>query len=579
MGEPEERARDLAALQYSLNRCALYGEIQPDGSLFHHNFSYHGYSFPTVVPLCKALYLLRGTPFFPETMYQVEKDAVLKLSFYSAPYSPNMFGGRHRDTLFFNLPMTTALLQLACATAEPDRELAGRGLYLMELNNFPESPIAKELRAAGFKAIRPEGTLALNYSVLLTQRHEDAVLTIRGRRAGIRANEGYCLLGQNTMGRYTVYGQYQIINKDPASSGYTLNKGWDFNHWPGTTVRVLPHDSLRSQFEIFEETTLEPFCGAVTLNGKAGAWGMKLQEEMPVLFDQMRLGPPIYWLGKAEYLKRCKDGGYDTTFRARKSLFTFGNVAIALGSGIHSNDDAVEVVTTLAQNALIPGVTRQPVDAENYLVDAAGNGYYFGKTRPVIRRGEVAKPYHTHFHPANPALHNKIEPNQGNMELIYLSHGKGPEDASYRYAILIQPDAGEMAKFAAAMESDAPPFRVLRQDNGAHVVQSAADGTIGAILFEAGDHKNTGAILSTDAPCVTMQKQTPDTLNLSLLNPVFDDPCSEPERQRDMRTKIRLQGKWKLAQPHDLVKLSPDGSTLEFINRDLVPVEVTLKAL
>ena len=78
---------------------------------------------------------------------------------------------------------------------------------------------------------------------------------------------------------------------------------------------------------------------------------MKLQEELPELDDPLRVGPPVWYLGRAEYAKRCAESRIDTSFRARKSLFAFDGMMLMLGSAIRASDSA-PVATTLFQNSL-----------------------------------------------------------------------------------------------------------------------------------------------------------------------------------------------------------------------------------
>ena len=186
--------------------------------------------------------------------------------------------------------------------------------------------------------------------------------------------------------------------------------------------------------------------------------------------------------------------------------------------------------------------SRKPVEGRGWLLDTTGNGFYYGDAVPVVQRGRVEKPYHKNWMPDNPAKHEEIVPNAGEMELIYFNHGAAPADASYRYFMLLRPGEERMREFAQAMGSGAAPIAILRQDNRAHVVRNNRNGAIAYALFEAGE-PGSGPLLRADRPCIAMVREEGDKLSLALFNPEFNDR-SNPSRplQRGVVTKIRLNG-------------------------------------
>lgn len=548
--------QDLLALKHWLDATADNGEIMADGTFMHHRMIYSGYAFPAIGPICTVLHHLRGTPFFAGKMYERARTAIMAMSFYSNPYAPHMFSGRWRVCDNFSSRLN-ALALLAGCHEPPDAGPAARYLYYRG-----DTPEAEVFREAGIAPDPMNGSLALNYAVSLTHRRGQTTATVRGQRSGLFANEIYAFQGGNTMGRYLNYGQLQILGETPARSGFVMDKGWDFNHWPGTTARVLPFDALRQHFENVEALTGEYFAGATTLDGN-GAWAMKLREEAPEVDDPLRVGPPRYFLGQEEYEKRCRESRYDTSFRARKSMFFFDGKIIALGSAIASSDDA-PVVTTLFQNSLEKAETvsrRHDSGAALWLTSATGHTYYIpaGNREVVFESGFMKKPYHSHWFPRKPEKHREIKPNEGPMELAFINHGPNAEGAGYEYCIFLNGSDGSI------------PYRVLRRDRQAHIVRDTATDTTGYALFEAGP--GDGLLRSADAPCIAMIREKADgNLAVSLFNPRFDDfSIADIPRQRHVKTRITLHGNWSLIDGREAVE-AVGRSTFTVTNRDMLPV-------
>src|SRR5699024_2405182 len=107
-------------------------------------------------------------------------------------------------------------------------------------------------------------------------------------------------------------------------SGYTPEKGWDWNRWPGTTTKHLPLDKLKAESPTEMLLTDEAYAGGLNIQKENGMYAMKLHENPK----------------------------YDESFKARKSVFMFDNRIIALGSDIEDADSEYNTETTLFQNHL-----------------------------------------------------------------------------------------------------------------------------------------------------------------------------------------------------------------------------------
>jgi len=564
--------QDLEALRHWLDATSSPGggEFWRDGTFSHHCMVYTGYGFPAITPLCSLVYHLRGTPFFSEQMYQLARRSMMGKSFYCTPFAPHMFSGRWRNCAQFGWGMAACLDLLARCKPQIDRELAARYLHYADYYK-KDTPEARAYRKAGIQPDPMNGALAKNYAMSLSHRRGNLTATVRGQRNGVFANEIYAFQAGNTMGRYLNYGQLQILDETPQKSFYDINHGWDFNFWPGTTARVIPFHALRQKFENVEALTSEYFAGATTLDGN-GVWAMKLQEELPVLNDPLRIGPPLYFLGKKEYEKRCRESLYDTGFKARKSMFFFDDRIIALGSGIQSSDDA-PVATTLFQNKLEkPQNIKKKFKAGKavWFMSVAGHGYYVapGNAEVVLERVRMVKPYLSHWQVRFPDLHNRIETNTGDMELAYIKHGPHQKNGGYEYCIFLKTNAGKLEKQVRKL-----PYQVLRRDNGAHIVRNLADGAVGYAMFESGN--GVDLLKHVDSPCLVMVKPKADgRLLVSVFNPRYDDPDGRP-LQKNVPTKLTFNGAWKLAKENKQVK-SGGSSEFTVTNCDMMPTEFEL---
>ncbi len=544
-----EKWRDLTALKLWLDRSATDGVIKPDGSFHHHGMIYNGYNLGAVGPVVKLLKQLDGTPFESIQMHKAIKRVVLSMAFYSGrAEAPQLWGGRWRSGGALSLNVIENMMY--CGNPgeknEIDCDIAPIYLYIAEkrLNdlipeNKTKSQVRREmqlrkeikktiadLRAKGIKPVNSiRGHLTLNHAASSVHRRGDWVFTVKGQKKGYNINEIYgAQAGANSMGRYLSYGAYQIISKGnpvnakysgfiPSGKKFNYN-GWDFNFWPGTTVRELPYSALRSHFMVEERLTDEVFCGGCSL-GDYGIFAMKFREELPDWNDPLRMGPPTYWLGKKEFANRLKDSAYDTTFSWRKSMFFFDDYILALGSGIFSEDKQHRVCTVILQNHLTSEnqdkfllngskagfPVKKAVKGKNFLVDAYDNGYYIpnGNDKVEIVRQHQNKPFYNKWDERIVVNRGVLTPSEGDTELVLIDHGKAPQDAGYEYAVLVDAGAEKTRKFA-----DKIPYTVYRKDATAHIVSDRQSGITAYAIFDAGKFNGYSDIKSVSRPCLLM---------------------------------------------------------------------------
>ena len=592
--------KDLTALRNWLEKAAINGELKPDGTLFHHNQCYAGYSVPALGPLIDVCSILYGTKFHSPTMHLYARRAAYCLHLLSATVTlPRTLSGRHanegtilnwkfadiyrklalmrnpEETEYFSRPEETESVNSKNAnnqtninnphsinTADYDKAMAE--IYLSFSNVYKkENRWTKLFRSWGLATHDDAGNLSVNYTVANCHRRDDWMVFIRGQRFPFASGENYSGCGAD-MCRYMNYGYMEVVtNGSPANmkeSSWINNKsnkrGWNFNYFPGTTCRELPHDNLRSHFTIEERITSEIFAGGTSLAGN-GVFGMKLQEDIPGDKDPRRIGPVKYWLGAHEYRKRVEHALFDVTFRARKSFFCFEDRILCLGSNIESKDESARILTTLFQHTITNKEKRAldfPVSTtisteshSTWILDKNNTGYYIPKGNAPLefQRAFHKFPYHPAWNPRKPELHNKIIKNEGNTEFSFLNHGRAAADQQYEYCVLIRSNEEKIAKFADKMSNpETALYEVLQKDRDAHIVRDTSSMTTSYVIFEPGE-VDKRELSFIDRPAMLMIRNTSEnTLELSVSTPIIS------ENNDFVDVDITLRGDWHTNSPN-----------------------------
>jgi chondroitin-sulfate-ABC endolyase/exolyase len=487
----------------------------------------------------------------------VLKDALLTMRNYCNLQTwPLSLSGRHPDGKGSLNPVHFAML---ASTGSPDyaqkidKELAEA--YL-RLETKPQTKFVKQFRNAGFLPEKaPEGNWSYNYSCLNVHRRDNWLVTAMGFSRYLWATETY--VGANMYGRYLNHGNLQILaSGNPVSnvgSGFN-QKGWDWNHFPGTTAAVIPLKELRADVKNldaesgYEEMLLsdEAFAGSLSHRNQQGIFAMKLHE----------------------------NAKYNGSLYARKSYFFFDNRILALGSGIRSALPGKQVHTTLFQVYLpeekfslkingenIPDFPyeRQLKNGRNVLSDGLNN-YFFVKDGDV----EVKKSLQHSFD------EETEEPTQNNFALASVNHGMMPENAGYEYMVFVQPEESEMLKLSRTFQSKRKlSYTILQHDTLAHIAKDLISKTTAYAIFNAGKLNAKTEIQNVSLPCLIMtSKQKSNTMTLSVCDPdlrfyegkaevVYDSKGKPVERSvyslswidnesiaSDL--EIQIKGKWKM---------------------------------
>ena len=537
--DPREQVRYLNAFSHWVDNGFRYSDglsgcFKPDGTIFHHCNHYPAYAVGGLTGAVKATWLLHGTEWAisPES-HEILKQSLLSMRIYcNLTTWPLSLSGRHPDGKGHLIPRHYK--QLAQCGSPDGKHKTDPELQAAYLRLIHKGDTAAE-RA-------PEGAWSFPYSCLQVQRRGEWMVAIKGHSRYIWNTETYerC----NLYGRYLNYGNIQIMGSgDPVSnfaSGFR-QEGWDWNRWPGTTTLILPIDSLHCRVQNldvnsgFEEMLLsdESFCNGLSLCGN-GIWGMKLHSH-----DK-----------------------YDGTLRARKSVFCFDNRIICLGTNIECQANA-PVETTLFQVVSNRTHLQSCQDPPQPSLQREGEGTPQGRERgpaPALTDG-----YGNYYYTADSlrlfegVQHSRHEetmaPTEGYFRTASIVHGIRPHNASYEYAIRVQPTDEEISADLS--------YEVLRADSAAHIVRDKQTGMTGYVLFEP------NAALGNSAPCLVMTCPTDSGIIVSVADPdlhLYEGPSDETYDANGKRIeRIIYSYPWKDSPSRpSTITITLQGETLTF---------------
>ena len=568
----------------------LTGSFKSDGACFHHCNNYPAYAVGGLDGATDMIYLLSGTAFrLSELAHNTVRNVLLTMRFYcNLQQWPLAMSGRHPNGSGRLIPRHYATMALAGTPdgLQPvDEEMARAYLRVADSPEDKkvtpqERQMRRLLEASGYRAESdPQGNIALGYGCVSIHRRDRWMAAVRGHSRYLWAAEHY--LGANYYGRYLAHGSMQILTapKDQPvtfeSSGWCQN-GFDWNRIPGTTTIHLPFDQLRANVlnvdtcSGMEEMLYsdEAFAGGLSQQRMNGNFGMKLHEH-----DK-----------------------YNGSHRARKSYHFFDRLIVCLGTGIENENADYPTETTLFQitvDSLYRHLWENYTGREQSYLDANGVGYYL----PRQAKGKVR--FERHY-PQITVGERSTKPTQGDWVSLTWQHGKAPKQATYEYAVLPSTDSSQLQRFVKK-----PTYRVLQQDNNAHIVVENSLRTTSYVLFEASrELPAKGLLQQVDTACLVMIKEEPDSkMLLTVAQPdlalyrgpsdeAFDAEGKRIERSiysrpwianesQTVSVTLTLKGRW---QPIDsaachVVSVTPHATVLRFDCREGVSQDVELKRL
>ncbi|TAJ12783.1 chondroitinase [Marinilabiliaceae bacterium JC017] len=538
-----------------------------DGSSYHHANNYPAYASGGMNGAVRMVYFLSGTPFkVSQQGHETLKKALLTMRLYCNLLQwPISMSGRHPDGKGKLDPSHFAILAKAGSPDGAntiDTELARAFLRLIQNNS--KNKYVKEFKSKDITAEEsPAGHWVMPFACTSIHRRDNWSATVRGHSRYLWASEHY--LGCNLYGRYLAHGQLQIMAMgDPINNkdcGF-VQKGWDWNRFPGTTVINLPVDSLKAnilnvdQFSGYEEMLYsdESFAGGVQANNKNGVYAFILHEH-----DK-----------------------YQGSLRARKSYFFFGNYIVCLGSGIENINSERPTETILFQNhmdkkdnlVVVNGKALGRDDFESnyaadhlWIIDNKTNGYYLPAGKIYYHQGiQHSRDEHTQ------------KPTQARFTTAVIRHGNAPKNESYHYSLVVGATNETMTHFAQAL-----PYEILQQDKQSHIVVNSESQETAYVFFEPAQACQHGIIRNTNLPCLAMSKMTNEGLELNVTNPdlaLYEGPSddifengkrversiySRPWRSNESKPtllEMELEGKWSCDNTTTITTPLPNGNTL-----------------
>jgi len=502
-----------------------FGLVKPDYSVYHHNMGYYSeYGDDAIHQTAMMMYFLRDTKYaLTGTTYTNIKKATLNIADISSDYIvPASVSGRFpgNGKSVTDLLQALAYIGLSSPTIEDDVSSVFNRLYIIT-----NTDVASFISGSGIGiqyTLGPGGAVAmidykkkltlivpkmalfnkfLPYSGLFAANKNDWAISVKGFSKYIIDFE--CINNDGRYLRYLSYGNMQIMSAARQLNNYTYDKSFDWIHFAGTTSINWPLSKIdtRAAGNNSKERNFhdETFLGGVTMNDNMGMFSMNMHDNV-----------------------------FNTSFRARKSVFYFGNMLYCMGSGIVNNDAANATHTTLFQN--LSGTTgltmngtalttaySQPTTATQIVKNSWGNTYV---VFPGSNTLSVQKRNQTGFNPGGAATPTT------SYEIAWLDHGLKPTAAKYNYALLLQNDN---TMINALTNTTTPAIKVLRQETDAHIIQNTLSNTYAYSFFQALSNVNTlygGIVSSVSKPCIVMATTNSNgSVDLSFSNPDLNRPA------------------------------------------------------
>ncbi len=551
-----------------------------DGTSWHHNGHYPAYGFGAFKTVPKVIRTLAGTKFRikPEGHSNFKK-AFLNTRAYSQLYDWG-FGNAGRHPLENNSirSLKNEYLLMAYSgnpegTEKVDKEVAAAYLRLWGKEDKLNSTIFAG--ANGIQAEHLSGYHTMPYAATAIHRRKDWAAIIKGYSKYVWASEIY--VDENRYGRYPANGTIQLLNKKGETGSGFIQEGWDWNRYPGSTVIYLPFEELEPKMPLIMFRSNETFAGAAELDGN-GVFGMILNESK---------GSNSEWPETRV--------GFPGKLYAKKSVFSFGDKLISIGTNISSIDTINPTQTNLFQTWLpdpkAPLLTSEKTltkfpskmaltsigNNKNWLVDSYGNGYYVLSDTDVQLKKERQHSYHNKYSVNTGRMNPKgkgTKETEADYAAAWIDHGLAPQGSDYQYVIYPFLTEEDQMKFGKIAQNDTS-YTILQADGTAHVALDRKSNTTAYAIFEPLKMMKTGYLTAVSEPSLIMVKEVNSkTLTISAVQPDLNFPERGAGKYKNYSTpvslKITLEGKWS-ALPADFITTidnSGKNTIIELVCKD-----------
>ncbi|GAA4304608.1 chondroitinase family polysaccharide lyase [Aestuariibaculum suncheonense] len=551
-----------------------------DGTAWHHNGHYPAYGIGAFKSVPKVINTLAGTRFRIATEGHANfRNAFLASRIYSQLYNWG-FGNAGRHPLENNgiESLQEQFLLMANAgnpegTSKIDEEVAAAYLRLWGKDDIMNKTIFTDVN--GIHSERLDGYFIFPYAATSVQRRKDWAAIMKGYSKYVWASEIY--VSENRYGRYPANGTVELLNnKGETGSGFR-QEGWDWNRYPGATIIYLPLEELEAKMPLIMFRSNETFAGAAHLNGN-GIFGMVLNEGKGSNAD----GPET-------------KVGYPGKLKAKKSVFSFGDKLICIGTDISSIDEKNPTQTNLFQTFLedtksplitsLERIKKFPYQGElnsqdsnkNWLIDPYGNGYYILSKTPVQIKKDKQQSYHNKYSVNTGNMNPKgkgAKETEGDYASAWIDHGLAPKDAAYQYVIYPFLREDEQSKFNEIVKNDTS-FEIKRADSIAHIVLDKESNTMGYVVFEGNKQLENGLLKEVSTPSLIMLQEKGDKeITLSVVQPDLNFPVKENGKFENYSQPVNLiltiKGKWDVINESTVRSIDNSNEntriTLECVN-------------
>jgi|GEM_PF-1028893 len=598
----DERYRYMTAFKRfvenftSVTTKGSYSGIKPDGSGFHHWSAYPSYQY-NLNSAADIVYYLQQTSFEVKSAnYLRLRDAIMAQVMFTNDNTtrfltmtgrkPNEIATTINKFSFRNMAVAGGSI-LGTGTSDPVMATYYNRVW-GSYASFGNST----------KSSYNEGYFQFNHSMAGIYRKDGWLAVCKGFNDNMFGAEifGPSSGTANRFGRYQSYGAVNIIYPGDAltGNGYDVTT-WDWNFTPGATVIRLPWDKLQAEKDRIDELQQKRFVGSLSFINKNG--------------DYLKAIQGTYGLFAMDFQEKTGLGfgtvyspeSHNATFTFKKSVFTFDNILICLGSGIGNNDATNTTLTALYQRKALAGKEDVNVDSNllqgssynnsyddasnHWIIDNYGTGFYVlaGSGTIKVTRADQQTPQHDQLLSAQTISNNPV----GNYVIGYIDHGTVPSNKGYEYVCKPNATTSDMTTLGSQIDTGNKPYTVHRKDDMAHIVEykptATANSIFGYAFFSAlSGINNTGQLTGADYPCLVMSQydSSQKTLKLAMNNPDIGYVYREETPTVDKQINITIKGtNWVISQPNSRAAITGTANgetTIQFTVVDGLPVEITL---
>lgn len=311
----------------------------------------------------------------------------------------------------------------------------------------------------------------------MSQIRDKYMLSIRMISKGVKGSEE--TNGENKLGGLFAYGMTSI-SRD-GREYHNIAPMLDWSLLSGVTA---PRKELTPNQAAFMDET---FVGGAS-NGIYGVAGMNMKKTISTV----------------------------GTFAAKKSYFLFEDEMVCLGTGISGTSEQYPINTSINQTKLRGEVVADgnvlertagyDVTKETYQDDSTertgrwvnhdGIGYVFTKDTAYRVKNGPQRGTHNRITDAAPLGDND---RTEDIFMMYLEHGKKPENASYEYIIVPDVTAEKTAAY-----SENIPVEILSNTEKLQAVKNESLGVYQYVFYERGRAPLGDCTLSVSEPCIVM---------------------------------------------------------------------------